>query len=79
LLQALGINSTPGNPVKIYFLSLAVRASAFNYPISACLFSASWAILAAYAGKKLLPAGFAKIIIRFANAFTAVATYRRPE
>jgi hypothetical protein len=60
-------------------LTLTVGTIAVNQSISARIFTAVPAVITRRAEKKLVPAAFAQIRIRFANASLTIDTNRRPE
>jgi hypothetical protein len=60
-------------------LTLAVGTIAVNQSVSARISPAASAVITCRAEKKLVPAVFAQIRIRFANALLTVDTDRRPK
>jgi hypothetical protein len=60
-------------------LALAIGTDPFKYGVFTDVSAAAPAVIGHGAGKKLLPAAFAQILVGFTNAFFAVDTNRRPE
>jgi hypothetical protein len=61
------------------FPALAIRTYTMQQPVSAGFSTAAGAIVTTGAQQQLPPAIPAKLLIRLANAFTAVTAHRRPE
>ena len=63
----------------MYIVAHAIGAGTFKYRISACILSASRAVIGACTADKFIPAVPAQVIVGFRNVFAAVDADRGPK